>query len=90
MDPGESAGLQRPRERGPERAVLAVADVEPEDFTATVGGHPSGDHDSLGDHPAVDPGLAVGGVEEHIGVGDLGQGTVAERADLLVEIRTDP
>ena len=27
---------------------------------------PGGDHDGLGDDPAVDPGLAVGGVEEHV------------------------
>ena len=90
LGPAQAAGLQRAQERGPKRAVLAVADVEPEDFTATVGGDAGGDHDRLGDHPAVDPGLAVGGVEEHIGVGDLGQGPVAECADLLVEVRADP
>ena len=67
-----------------------VADVEPEDLTAAVGGDAGGDHHRLGHHPAVDPGLAVGRVEEHVRVGDVGQGPVPERADLLVEVRADP
>ena len=67
-----------------------IADLEAEDLTPAVGGDAGGDHHRLGDHPAVDPGLAVGGVEEHIGVGDLGQRPVPERADLLIEVRTDP
>jgi hypothetical protein len=53
---------------------------EPEDLAAAVGADPSGDHHGLGGHPGAaaaavpaDPGLAVGGIEEHIGEGDLGQ-----------------
>ena len=90
LHPGQATGLQRAQERGPKRPVLRIADLEPEQFTAPVSSHTSGDHHRLGDHPAVDPGLAVGGVEEHIGVGDLGQRPVPERADLLIEVRTDP
>ena len=40
LDPAQPAGLQRAQERGPERPVLAVADVEPEDLTPPVGGRP--------------------------------------------------
>ena len=42
----------------PKRAVLAVTDIEAEDFAAPVGGHPGGDHHRLGHHPMIDPGLA--------------------------------
>jgi hypothetical protein len=41
-------------------------------------------HDRLRHHAVVDPGLALGGVEEHVGECLLGQGPVAERADLGV------
>ena len=39
-----------------------------------VGGDASGDDDGLGDDPPVDPGLAVGGVQEDVGKGLLGRG----------------
>jgi hypothetical protein len=39
LDTAESAGLERAQERGPERPVLAVADVEAQDFAPAVGGH---------------------------------------------------
>ena len=67
LHPAQPAGLQRAQERGPERAVLGVADGEPEHLPPAVGADPGGHHDGLGDHPPVDPGLAVGGVEEHVG-----------------------
>jgi hypothetical protein len=38
--PTESAGLHAAQECGPERAVLAVPDREPEDFAPTVGADP--------------------------------------------------
>ena len=90
LHPAQAAGLQRAQERGPERPVLGVTDVEPEHLPAPVGGHPGRDHDRLGHHPTVHPGLAVGGVEEHVRVGDPGQRPVPERPDLLVEVRADP
>ncbi len=43
----------------------------------------------LGDHPPVDPGLAVGGVQEHVGERLLGQAPVAERGHLGVEVGAD-
>jgi hypothetical protein len=79
------------------RPVLRVADGEPEDLTAPVGGDTGGDHDRLGHHPrslavagATDPGLAAGRVEEHIGERGLREAAVGEVGDLLIEIGADP
>lgn len=69
LHPGQAAGLERAQERGLERAVLAVTDGEAEDFATAVGGDAGDacDHDDgLGDHPPIDAGLAVGGVQEQI------------------------
>ena len=55
-----------------------------------VGGHPGGDHHRLGDHSPVDPGLAVGGVEEHVRKLLVGQRPVPEGGDILVEVGADP
>src|SRR3712207_7575092 len=49
------------------RSVLAVADGEAQHFPVPVGGDAGGDDDGLGDHPAVDPGLAVGGIQKDVG-----------------------
>jgi hypothetical protein len=70
---GQAAGFERAQERRPERAVLGVADGEAEHLPVPVGGHPGGDHHGLGDDPAVDPRLAVGSVQEHVGERLLGQ-----------------
>ena len=81
----------RPRRNAVQNAPSSLSPTsKPEHLTAAVGGDPGGDHHRLGHHPPVDPGLAVGGVEEHVGVGDLGQRPVPERPDLLVEVRADP
>ena len=90
LHPVQAAGLQRAQERGPERAVLGVADVEAEDLTPPVGADPGGDHHGLGHDPPIDPGLAVGGVEEHVRERGVGQRPVPERADLLVQVSADP
>ncbi len=90
LDPGQAAGLERAQERRPERAVLRVADGEAEHLAVAVGGHAGGDDDGLGDHPPVDPGLAVGGIQEHIREGLLGEAAVAEGADLGIEVDADP
>jgi hypothetical protein len=90
LHPTQPAGFQRAQERGPERAVLAVANGEPEDLPPAIGADAGGDHDRLRHDPVVHPGLAVGRVEEHVGKLLLGKGAVAERADLGVEIRADP
>jgi hypothetical protein len=34
LHPGQPMGLERPQERGPERAVLAIADVQAQDLAA--------------------------------------------------------
>jgi hypothetical protein len=64
LHPGQPSGLERAQERGPERAVLAVADVQAQHLAAAVGGHPGGDHHRAADDPAVHAGLEAGGVDE--------------------------
>ena len=82
LHPAQPAGLEGAQERGPERAVLAVADGEARDLAPAVGADSGGDDDGLGDDPVVDPRRAVGRVEEHVGERLLGQAAVAERTDL--------
>ncbi len=93
MHPVQPAGLEPAQEPGPERAGLAVADVEAEDLPTPVRGHAGGDDDGLRGHPAApaaavatDPGLAERRVEEHIGEGGLGQRPVPECGHLHVEV----
>ena len=40
LDAGEPAGLERAQERGPERAVLAVTDVQAQHLPTAISGHP--------------------------------------------------
>ena len=42
LDTVQPPGFQGPQELSPERLVLTVTDVEPEDLAATVGGHTDG------------------------------------------------
>jgi hypothetical protein len=86
LHPGQPAGLQAAEELGPEGTVLAVADVQAQPLPAAVAAHPGGDHHGLGDHPAVDAGLAVGRVHEHIRKDLAGEGTVPEGANLAVQV----
>jgi len=80
LHPGQPACLQAAQEGGPEGPILRIADGEAQHLAAAVTTHPGGDHDGLGDHPAVDPGLAVGGVDEHIGEALAGQGAIRKPA----------
>jgi hypothetical protein len=93
LHPTEAAGLQRAQERGPERgperAVLGVADGEAEYLPPAVNADAGGHNHGLGDDPAVDPRLAVGGVEEHVGKRGVGQGSVPEAGHFGVEIGAD-
>ena len=73
MHPVQATGAQPAQERGPERAVLAVTDIEAEHLSAAIRGYPGGHHDCLGYDPMVDTSLAVGGVEEHVPERLLGQ-----------------
>ena len=86
----QSAGLQGPQERGPESVVLAVADIEAQDFPPPVRGHAEGDHDRLGHDPVPDTVLAVGRVEEHVRVVHGREVPVPERADFVVQVLADP
>ena len=71
--PMQAAGLQAPQKRGPERLVLAVADVEAEDLTTPVRGGAGRDHDRLGHDAVINSGLAVGRAEEQVAERLLGQ-----------------
>ncbi len=88
--PARPRALRVAQERSPEGAVLRIADGEAEHLPVAVGGYPGGDHHGLGDHPAVDPRLAVGRVEEHVRERLVGQRPVGERTDLGVQIGADP
>jgi hypothetical protein len=90
LHPGQPTGLQRAQERRPERPILAVAHAEAEHLPATITTHPSGHHHGLGDDSSVDPGLAVGGVQKHIGKHLAGQRPVPKRANLGVQLGADP
>jgi hypothetical protein len=67
-----------------------VADIEPEHLAAAVAGDSGGDHHRLGDDPMVNPGLAIGGVEEDIRIAGVAERAVTERRHLNVEVDADP
>jgi len=90
LHPGQPTRLQAGQKCRPEGPVLAVANREPEHLAATVPAHPGGHDHRLGDDAAVDPSLAVGGIDEHIGKDLAGQGAIPERRDLLVQVGADP
>jgi hypothetical protein len=90
LHPGQPTSPQRPQERGPEGAVLAVANPKAEDLAAAVAAHPGGDHHGLGDDPPVDPCLAIGRVDKDVGEGLAGQRPVPERAHFGVQVGADP
>jgi hypothetical protein len=69
---------------------VGVTDGEPEDLAPPISADSGGDHDRLGHDAVVDPGLAIGGIEEHVREGLLGQATVAKRAHLGVQVGADP
>ncbi len=48
----QPAGLQAAQERGPKRAVLAVADIEPKHLAPPIRGHAGGHHDRTRYRPA--------------------------------------
>ncbi|MCS3842375.1 hypothetical protein HDC95_000640 [Microbacterium sp. AK031] len=48
------------------------------------------DDDSLRDDPPADPSFAIGRIEEHIRIRGVGEGPVAERDNILVQVRADP
>ena len=63
LDPGQTAGGQRPQERQPARAVLGGGDVDAQDFAVALGVDPDRDQGVHVDHPATLADL------EHQGVG---------------------
>jgi hypothetical protein len=88
--PVQAAGAQRAQELGPKCAGLAVTDRESQHLTASLGRDAGGDHHRLGGDAVVQPGLAVGGVQEHVREDGVVQGALRERVDFLVQLGTDP
>ena len=80
------------QEAGPERLVLAVADVDAEDLALPAGGDPGGDDHGAGHDLAegVVADVDVGGIQVHVREPDVAEGAVAERGDALVEAGADP
>jgi hypothetical protein len=71
LDAMKPASLQAAQERGPEGTVFGVAHVQAEHLPAAISSHAGGDHHRAGDHPAVHPGLEVGGVHEQVREGGV-------------------
>jgi hypothetical protein len=90
LDSDEPSGLEAAQEGGPKGAVLAVTNVQAQDLAAAVGGHPGGDHHRPGDDPPIDPGLEVGGIQEHIGKGGVGQRAGPEGGHLTIQLGAAP
>jgi hypothetical protein len=88
--PAQAAGLQAAQEPGPERTVLAVTHIHPEDFAVPVSPHPDRHDHGLGDDLVVDAGLAIGRIQKHVRIAGGAQAAAAERGDLVVELGADP
>ena len=82
---------QAAQEAGPERLVLAVAEVDAEDLPVTTGGDAGGHDDGPGhDLPqGVVADMHVGGVEVHVREADVTECAATERPDVLVESGAD-
>ena len=87
-----SPRAQRPQKPGPERLVLAVADVDTEDLPIATGGDPGGHHDRTG-HDLTERVIAdmdIGGIQVHVREPDVTKRAATERGDALVEADADP
>jgi hypothetical protein len=89
LDAVQAAGAQVAQELGPERFGLAVADGAAQDLAVAVRAHSGGDHHGLGHDPAVDSGLAVGGIGEHIRERLVVQWAGPPRGHLTVQLGAD-
>lgn len=88
--PSRPRSRRSPQELSPERLSLAVTSRAAQYFPSAVGTHAGRDHDSLGHDPLVDPDLAVGRVQEHVGERDVLQRAAAPDRDVGVELCADP
>ena len=85
LHPGQAALFEAEQEATAERLVLAVADVETQDFPCPVGGDPGGDHDRHRHDLAALAGLVadveVGRIQVDVRERRVVQRPGAERAD---------
>ena len=89
-DAVEAPSAQVAQEVTPEGLVLAVAQGESQDLAVAVEADPGRDHDGPRDHSPAHAGLDVGGVEEDVGEGAVGEAAGAELLESLVHLRADP
>ena len=80
----------RPRKLGPERLVLRVTDVDPDDLTVPIPAHGSGDHHGLRDDPPVLPDLQGGRIQPRGDERDAVQTAPSQLGDVLIDVGTDP
>ena len=85
-DSGETSSDEAPQERRPARTVLGADDVDTEDLPVAVCVHARGHDGRQADDASALAHLVEQGIQPHIGVGALVEGTVAELGDLDVEV----
>jgi hypothetical protein len=79
------------RENAVQNAPSSLSrDVEAQDLAVPVRRDSGRDHDGLGDDPVIDPGMAIGRVQEHVRERLPGQRAVPEHRDFGVEVGADP
>jgi hypothetical protein len=66
LHPGQAATTQISQERSPKSFILAVTNIDAQNFTGTVSGHADGDHHHPRHHPTIDSGLDIGRVTEDV------------------------
>jgi len=91
LETGQTTAAEVAEELGPELLGLTVTDHHvAEDLTVPVTSNAGSGHDGLGNHPAVDPGVAVGRAEKHVRERLLVQRSGAPGRDLGGELAADP
>ncbi len=87
---GESTGLERAQEATPERLGFGVADVAAQDLPVPISGDPGGHDDGhRGDLRSLVADMQIRRIQVDVGELDVIQLAGPERADDLVETRTD-
>ena len=89
LHPGQAARDQAPKEVGPERLGLGLADIDREDLAAAGLVHAMGDDQRLRHDAAAVADLLDLGVEEQIRVAAL-ERAAPERLDMLIQRRRTP
>ena len=87
---GQTAVVQAGEELAPERLVLGVADIEPDDLAMPVSSQSGGDHDRFRHDVTVLSDMRVLGVQPDIDERLMIQPTRSQHVDVGVDLGTDP